>query len=136
MNVRWRGLSLSLANACSRAPGATPERSPLIEAAAAGKKAFLVNRIGDFAFTVAMFLIWCTYGTLNYHDTVQEPGVRSQESVDGSSGLSSSATDATKAIRGVRPGSCYPPTAADSGCLRLQARRETGDNAQRLTSNI
>jgi NADH-quinone oxidoreductase subunit L len=39
------------------------------EAAAAGKKAFLVNRIGDFAFTTAIFLIWCTYGTLNYHDT-------------------------------------------------------------------
>jgi NADH-quinone oxidoreductase subunit L len=39
------------------------------EAAAAGKKAFLVNRVGDFAFTMAMFLIWCTYGTLNYHDT-------------------------------------------------------------------
>jgi NADH-quinone oxidoreductase subunit L len=40
------------------------------EAAAAGKKAFLVNRVGDFAFTVALFLIWCTYGTLNYHDSV------------------------------------------------------------------
>jgi NADH-quinone oxidoreductase subunit L len=40
------------------------------EAAAAGKKAFLVNRVGDFAFTVAIFLIWCTYGTLNYHDSV------------------------------------------------------------------
>jgi NADH-quinone oxidoreductase subunit L len=39
------------------------------EAAAAGKKAFLVNRVGDFAFTVALLLIWCTYGTLNYHDT-------------------------------------------------------------------
>lgn len=50
------------------------------EAAAAGKKAFLVNRIGDFAFTAAIFLIWCTYGTLNYHDTVQESGIRSQES--------------------------------------------------------
>jgi NADH-quinone oxidoreductase subunit L len=44
------------------------------EAAAAGKKAFLVNRVGDFAFTVAMFLIWCTYGTLNYHDSVPEGG--------------------------------------------------------------
>jgi NADH-quinone oxidoreductase subunit L len=42
------------------------------EAAAAGKKAFLVNRVGDFAFTVAMFLIWCTYGTLNYHDTPRD----------------------------------------------------------------
>ena len=39
------------------------------EAAAAGKKAFLVNRVGDFAFTIALFLIWATYGTLNYHDT-------------------------------------------------------------------
>src|SRR5204862_748799 len=39
------------------------------EAAAAGKKAFLVNRIGDFAFTIAMFLICFTFATLNYHDT-------------------------------------------------------------------
>ena len=39
------------------------------EAAAAGKKAFLVNRVGDFAFTIAMFLLWTTYGTLNYHDS-------------------------------------------------------------------
>src|SRR6476661_6883937 len=59
-------------------------------AAAAGKKAFLVNRVGDFAFTVAMFLIWCTYGTLNYHDAVQESGVRSQESLGGTTVLSSS----------------------------------------------
>ncbi len=29
----------------------------------AGKKAFLVNRIGDFGFMVAMFLIWVTLGT-------------------------------------------------------------------------
>ena len=41
-------------------------------AAAAGKKAFLVNRVGDFAFTIAMFLIWTTYGTLNYHDTYRD----------------------------------------------------------------
>ncbi|MCP4814572.1 MAG: NADH-quinone oxidoreductase subunit L, partial [Planctomycetaceae bacterium] len=34
------------------------------EAAAAGKKAFLVNRVGDFGFMLAIFLIWCTYGTL------------------------------------------------------------------------
>lgn len=39
------------------------------EAAAAGKKAFLVNRIGDFGFAIAIFLIWLTYGTLNFHDT-------------------------------------------------------------------
>jgi len=36
-------------------------------AAAAGKKAFLVNRVGDFGFTLAMFLIWTHYGTLDFH---------------------------------------------------------------------
>jgi NADH-quinone oxidoreductase subunit L len=39
------------------------------EAVAAGKKAFLVNRIGDVGFALALFLIWTTYGTLNFHDT-------------------------------------------------------------------
>ena len=38
-------------------------------AAAAGKKAFLVNRVGDFGFALAIFLIWTVYGTLNFHDT-------------------------------------------------------------------
>lgn len=37
------------------------------EAAAAGKKAFLVNRIGDFAFAIGVFLMWTTFGTLNFH---------------------------------------------------------------------
>ncbi|MGD0383232.1 MAG: proton-conducting transporter membrane subunit, partial [Thermoguttaceae bacterium] len=39
-------------------------------AAAAGKKAFLVNRIGDFGFALGIFLIWSVYGTLDFHDTV------------------------------------------------------------------
>jgi NADH-quinone oxidoreductase subunit L len=38
-------------------------------AAAAGKKAFLVNRIGDVGFALGIFLIWTTYGTLNFNDT-------------------------------------------------------------------
>jgi NADH-quinone oxidoreductase subunit L len=32
----------------------------------AGKKAFIVNRIGDFGFMVAMFLIWNHLGTLTF----------------------------------------------------------------------
>lgn len=44
------------------------------EAAAAGKKAFLVNRIGDFGFALGLFLIWTTYGTLNFHDSVAADG--------------------------------------------------------------
>jgi NADH-quinone oxidoreductase subunit L len=32
----------------------------------AGKKAFIVNRVGDFGFGLAIMLIWVTFGTLNY----------------------------------------------------------------------
>jgi len=46
-------------------------------AAAAGKKAFLVNRIGDFGFALGLFLLWTTYGTLNFHDT-DVPGILGQ----------------------------------------------------------
>ncbi|MGE0606524.1 MAG: NADH-quinone oxidoreductase subunit L [Pirellulales bacterium] len=45
------------------------------EAAAAGKKAFLVNRVGDFGFALGVFLIWITYGTLDFHDTDGTAGV-------------------------------------------------------------
>ncbi|MBX3411086.1 MAG: NADH-quinone oxidoreductase subunit L [Pirellulales bacterium] len=52
-------------------------------AAAAGMKAFLVNRVGDFGFALGVFLIWTTYGTLNFHDVtvdgvVQTAGVLGQ----------------------------------------------------------
>ncbi len=35
-------------------------------AAAAARKAFLVNRIGDFGFALGVFLIWTMFGTLDY----------------------------------------------------------------------
>jgi NADH-quinone oxidoreductase subunit L len=38
------------------------------EAARAAKKAFLVNRVGDFGLAIAVFLLWLTYGTLDFHD--------------------------------------------------------------------
>ena len=44
------------------------------EAAAAAKKAFLVNRVGDFGLAVAVFLLWLTYGTLDFHDIVTADG--------------------------------------------------------------
>lgn len=40
--------------------------------AAAGKKAFLVNRIGDFAFLIGMCLLFNFLGTLNYQDITKE----------------------------------------------------------------
>jgi NADH-quinone oxidoreductase subunit L len=48
------------------------------EAVAAGKKAFLVNRVGDFGFAIALFLIWTTFGTLNFHDADGVAGVLGQ----------------------------------------------------------
>lgn len=40
------------------------------EAAAAGKKAFLVNRIGDFGFAAGVFLVWTTFGSVNFADVL------------------------------------------------------------------
>ena len=44
------------------------------EAAQAAKKAFLVNRVGDFGLAIATFLLWLTYGTLDFHDTLSPDG--------------------------------------------------------------
>ncbi len=51
---------------------------PKPEAAAAGKKAFLVNRVGDFGFALGVFLLWIAYGTLNMHDEGSVPGIFGQ----------------------------------------------------------
>ena len=40
-------------------------------AAAAAKKAFLVNRVGDFGFGLGIFLIYVTFGTLEYGPVFQ-----------------------------------------------------------------
>ncbi|WP_206184481.1 NADH-quinone oxidoreductase subunit L [Thermoactinospora rubra] len=37
-------------------------------AAVAAKKAFVVNRVGDFGLLVGMFVIWTTFGTLTFKD--------------------------------------------------------------------
>jgi len=49
------------------------------EAAAAGKKAFLVNRVGDFGLALALFLIWTNYGTLDYHDPIVTTDAQSSQ---------------------------------------------------------
>ncbi|MGA9532550.1 MAG: NADH-quinone oxidoreductase subunit L [Anaerolineales bacterium] len=40
--------------------------------AIAGKKAFIVNRIGDFGFLIAMFLVFWTFGTLQFDQVFHE----------------------------------------------------------------
>jgi NADH-quinone oxidoreductase subunit L len=42
--------------------------------ASAGKKAFVTNRIGDWGFMVAMFLIFQTVGSLQYTDVLEKAG--------------------------------------------------------------
>jgi len=40
----------------------------------AGKKAFIVNRIGDFGFLLGMFLIYLTFGSLNFSEVFARAG--------------------------------------------------------------
>ncbi len=42
-------------------------------AAAAAKKAFVVNRIGDFGFIIGMFLIWTTFQSLDFATVLEHP---------------------------------------------------------------
>src|SRR4051812_1242575 len=42
-------------------------------AAAAAKKAFVVNRIGDFGFLIGIFLIWTTFHTLDFSTVLGHP---------------------------------------------------------------
>ncbi|MFO1021058.1 MAG: NADH-quinone oxidoreductase subunit L [Planctomycetales bacterium] len=44
-------------------------------AAYAGQKAFVVNRIGDFGFAIGIFLIWVTFGTVNFSETLGKPAL-------------------------------------------------------------
>jgi NADH-quinone oxidoreductase subunit L len=42
--------------------------------ASAGKKAFVTNRVGDFGFMLATFLVFVTLGSINYDDIVTRSG--------------------------------------------------------------
>src|SRR5689334_17419861 len=48
-------------------------------AADAGKKAFVVNRIGDFGFILGMFLIFATFGTLDFQEVAFHVSQRAPE---------------------------------------------------------
>ncbi len=43
-------------------------------AAAAGKKAFIVNRVGDFGFGLGVMWLWTAFGTLEYRDVFARAG--------------------------------------------------------------
>jgi len=44
-------------------------------AADAGKKAFIVNRFGDFGFILGLFLIFTQFGSLQYHEVFSRVGI-------------------------------------------------------------
>jgi len=52
-------------------------------AANAGKKAFIVNRIGDFGFLIAMFLMFQKFGSLNFSDVFSKASSLPVESAGG-----------------------------------------------------
>ncbi len=52
-------------------------------AADAGKKAFVVNRIGDFGFMLGMFLIFATFGTLDFQEVASHVADRTPEATFG-----------------------------------------------------
>ena len=53
-------------------------------AADAGKKAFVVNRIGDFGFILGMFLIFVLFGTLDFQEVAFHASQRAPELTMGS----------------------------------------------------
>jgi len=63
--VFWEGVGL-----CSYLLIGFWYRKP--SAAAAAVKAFVVNRIGDFGFLIGIFLIWTTFGSLNFADVLDQ----------------------------------------------------------------
>lgn len=50
-------------------------------AATAGKKAFVTNRIGDWGFMLAMFLVFQAVGTLNYTGLLEQAGTLATSTV-------------------------------------------------------
>jgi NADH-quinone oxidoreductase subunit L len=47
----------------------------------AGNKAFIVNRVGDFGFSLAMFLIVAQFGTLDFHSVMSSAPGRPEASI-------------------------------------------------------
>jgi NADH-quinone oxidoreductase subunit L len=45
----------------------------------AGKKAFIVNRIGDFGFVLGVLLLWVTFGTIDFQELAQRVAELSPE---------------------------------------------------------
>src|SRR5438552_12331770 len=54
-----------------------------VSAAQAGKKAFIVNRVGDFGFGLGIMWLWTALGTLDYADVFKRVGELSPATATG-----------------------------------------------------
>ncbi|HSC27947.1 MAG TPA: NADH-quinone oxidoreductase subunit L [Vicinamibacterales bacterium] len=70
--VGWEGVGL-----CSYLLIGFWFRKP--SAADAGKKAFVVNRVGDFGFILGMLLVFATFGTLDFQEVAAHAAGRARE---------------------------------------------------------
>jgi NADH-quinone oxidoreductase subunit L len=53
----------------------------------AGKKAFIVNRVGDFGFLLGMFVVWSQFGSLDFQEVARQAGQLPPESTFGALSL-------------------------------------------------
>ncbi len=53
----------------------------------AGKKAFIVNRVGDFGFLLGMFVVWSQFGSLDFQEVARQAGQLPPEATFGALSL-------------------------------------------------
>ena len=53
----------------------------------AGKKAFIVNRVGDFGFLLGMFVVWGQFGSLDFQEVARQAGHLPPEATFGAVSL-------------------------------------------------
>ncbi len=53
----------------------------------AGKKAFIVNRVGDFGFLLGMFVVWGQFGSLDFQEVARQAGHLPPEATFGALSL-------------------------------------------------
>ncbi len=53
----------------------------------AGKKAFIVNRIGDFGFLLGIFVVWSQFGSLDFQEVARQAGQLPPEATFGALSL-------------------------------------------------
>jgi NADH:ubiquinone oxidoreductase subunit 5 (subunit L)/multisubunit Na+/H+ antiporter MnhA subunit len=85
----------------------------------AGKKAFVVNRIGDFGFILAMLLIFATFGTLDFQAVAEAASGRRRKWRWGSS-------PSSRCCSSSGPPASRRRSRSTSGCrTRWKARRRS-----------